>query len=80
MKTETSRTPGEAMTTPPASPVVPLAGGWRLDHSYALLPARFHASAPPTPVSSPRLVLLNRPLAEQLGLDPATLAQPENAA
>ena len=68
------------VTTPSASPVVPLACGWRLDHSYAQLPARFFASVLPTPVSSPRLVLLNRPLAEQLGLNPDTLAQPENAA
>jgi len=67
------------VTTPSASPIVPLAGGWRLDHSYAQLPAHCFASVSPTPVSSPRLVLLNRPLAEQLGLDPATLAQPENA-
>jgi len=68
------------MMTQSASPVVPLAGGWRLDHSYARLPARFFATVAPTPVSSPRLVLFNRPLAEQLGLDPAMLAQPENAA
>ena len=63
------------MTAPTASPIVPLAGGWRLDHSYARLPARFFAPVSPTPVASPRLVLLNRPLAEQLGLDPDTLAK-----
>ena len=68
------------MTTPAAPPNVPLAGGWRLDHSYARLPARFYASVPPTPVSSPQMVLLNRPLAEHLGLDPDTLARPENVA
>jgi uncharacterized protein YdiU (UPF0061 family) len=55
-------------------------GGWRLEHSYARLSAGFFASVSPTPVSSPRLVLLNRPLAEELGLDPAVLAQSENAA
>jgi len=70
----------QPVTTPSASPVIPLVGGWRLDHSYAQLPAGFFASVSPTPVSSPQLVLLNRPLAEQLGLDPVTLAQPENAA
>ena len=70
----------QPVTTSPASPVVPLAGGWRLDHSYAQLPARFFARVSPTPVPAPRLVLLNRPLAEQLGLDPAVLAQRENAA
>ena len=68
------------MMTLSASPVAPHTGGWRLDHSYAKLPARCFASVAPTPVSSPRLVLLNRPLAEHLGLDPATLAQPENVA
>ncbi|MBA4148500.1 MAG: YdiU family protein, partial [Verrucomicrobia bacterium] len=62
------------------STIVPLTGGWRLEHSYARLPAGFFASVSPTPVSSPRLVLLNRPLAEELGLDPAVLAQSENAA
>ena len=65
----------QSVTTPTASPIVPLAGGWRLDHSYARLPARFFAPVSPTPVASPRLVLLNRPLAEQLGLDPDTLAK-----
>jgi serine/tyrosine/threonine adenylyltransferase len=70
----------QSVITPTASPIVPLTGGWRLEHSYALLPAGFFASVLPTPVSSPRLVVLNRPLAEELGLDPAVLAQPENAA
>src|SRR4051812_24097869 len=67
-----------SVITATASPIVPLTGGWRLEHSYARLPAGFFASVSPTPVSSPRLVLLNRPLAEELGLDPAVLA--ENAA
>jgi len=67
------------MTTSASSPVVPHAGGWRLDHSYAQLPARFFAKVPPTPVASPRLVLFNSPLAEELGLDAAMLAQPANA-
>jgi uncharacterized protein YdiU (UPF0061 family) len=62
------------------SPILPFTGGWRLEHSYARLPAGFFASVSPTPVSSPRLILLNRPLAEELGLDPTVLAQAENAA
>jgi len=44
------------------------------DHSYARLPARFFTRTAPTPVAAPRLIRLNRPLAEQLGLDPAFLA------
>src|SRR4051794_29697420 len=39
------------------------------DNSYARLPADFYARVPPTPVSAPRLVALNRVLAEELGLD-----------
>src|SRR5436189_5749019 len=47
----------------------PLAAGWRLDHSYARLPDRLFASVSPTAVAKPHLIVLNRPLAEQLGLD-----------
>lgn len=55
------------------------AHGWQLDHSYAQLPALLHRACDPTPVRSPKLVLLNEPLAWELGLDPIQLAQPENA-
>ncbi len=44
------------------------------DNSYARLPPRFFEPTLPTPVSKPRLVRLNRPLAQQLGLDPDWLA------
>ena len=44
------------------------------DNSYARLPERFYARRPPTPVAAPRLVRLNRPLAEELGLDPVVRA------
>jgi uncharacterized protein YdiU (UPF0061 family) len=47
------------------------------DNSYAALPANFFARVSPTPVAAPRLIKLNRPLAEQLGLDPDWLASPE---
>ncbi|HWN93837.1 MAG TPA: YdiU family protein, partial [Methylomirabilota bacterium] len=57
----------------------PLAGGWRLDHSYARLPERLFVRVKPTAVAKPEVVLLNRPLAEQIGLDPAVLSAPENA-
>ena len=54
--------------------------GWRLDHSYAGLPAMFHSGVPPTPVREPRLVVFNRPLAEALGLDAGALDSPHGAA
>jgi protein adenylyltransferase len=39
-------------------------------NTYAALPANFFARVAPTPVASPRLIKLNRPLAIHLGLDP----------
>jgi uncharacterized protein YdiU (UPF0061 family) len=53
---------------------------WPLDNSYARLPDRFYARLAPTPVATPKLLKLNRPLALQLGLDPAALASPEGVA
>jgi len=47
------------------------------DNSYARLPERFYAHVNPTPVATPRLIRVNAPLAERLGLDPAELASPE---
>jgi uncharacterized protein YdiU (UPF0061 family) len=41
---------------------------WNLDNSYASLPDIFYTRHSPTPVSSPKLVILNHPLAEALGL------------
>ncbi len=52
----------------------------RFDNSYARLPDRFFARLPPTPVAAPRLIKLNAPLAEALGLDPAWLASAEGVA
>src|SRR5205807_8550708 len=46
---------------------------------YAALPDNFFARVAPTPVASPRLIKLNRPLALQLGLDPDVLDSPEGA-
>lgn len=48
--------------------------GWRFDNSYARLPPPFFASELPTPVRTSSLVLLNRPLATDMGLDPEILA------
>ena len=47
------------------------------DNSYARLPDRFYARLAPTPVTAPKLVKINRPLALQLGLDPDFLSSPE---
>ncbi|MEY3896491.1 MAG: hypothetical protein RLZZ214_2011 [Verrucomicrobiota bacterium] len=50
-------------------PTVPSpAAGWRLENSYASLPQVFHFAIAPVPVRAPRLVVLNHPLAESLGL------------
>ena len=47
------------------------------DNTYARLPEHFFARLPPTRVAAPRLIKLNVPLAESLGLDPDQLASPE---
>ena len=39
------------------------------DNSYARLPDRFYTRQPPAPVTAPRLVAVNRPLAARLGID-----------
>ena len=46
-------------------------------NSYARLPDRFFVRIDPTPVSAPRLLRLNRALADDLGLDPEWLASPD---
>jgi serine/tyrosine/threonine adenylyltransferase len=48
-------------------------------HSYSALPSRFYARLAPTAVAEPRLLVLNRPLTEDLGLEPNAL-EPEAAA
>lgn len=50
------------------------------DNTYARLPARFYARVAPTAVRDPRIVKVNRPLAELLGVDADALATPEGAA
>jgi len=49
------------------------------EHSYSGLPSRFFARVEPTPVTNPRLVVLNTRLCEELGLDPKVI-EPEAAA
>src|SRR5260370_6850342 len=46
-------------------------------NTYAALPANFFARVAPTPVASPQLIKLNRPLAVHLGLVPALLSTPQ---
>jgi len=47
------------------------------DNTYARLPTRFYARIAPTRVREPRIVKVNYPLAELLGLDPGLLCSPE---
>jgi uncharacterized protein YdiU (UPF0061 family) len=47
--------------------------GWNFDNSYIRLPESFYAQLGPVPVSRPRMVLFNRPLAESLGLNAQAL-------
>ena len=47
---------------------------WRWDHSYLRLPSLFFERARPEPVTSATCVVLNRELAETLGLDADALA------
>ena len=54
--------------------------GWRLEQSYAQLPQLFYSDVRPTPVAEPRLVIFNRTLADDLGLDGETLESPAGAA
>jgi uncharacterized protein YdiU (UPF0061 family) len=49
------------------------------EHSYASLPSRFFLRVAPTAVADPKLLIFNRPLAEQIGLDPAMI-EPRAAA
>jgi len=53
--------------------------GFAFDNSYARLEGPFHASATPTRVKAPRVVKVNRSLAELLGLDADELATPAGA-
>lgn len=53
---------------------------WNLDNSYARLPDSLHQAQPPVPVPAPRLLLLNQPLAEALGLSVAELDSAEGVA
>lgn len=51
--------------------------GWNFDNSYARLPELFFSRQNPTPVSSPKLVIFNVPLATSLGLNAQALQSNE---
>ncbi len=55
------------MTDTLTAPAIPF------DNSYARLPGTMHARVEPTPVEAPRLIKVNAPLAEELGIDPTRL-------
>ena len=54
--------------------------GWKLESSYAKLPETLFTRLNPSPVSSPKLVMLNKPLAQALGLNPEELQNEEEVA
>jgi serine/tyrosine/threonine adenylyltransferase len=70
----------DAVKTTHLESLPPSTAGWRLEHSYAQLPALFHVAVEPTPVRAPRLVALNRRLAGFLGLDADALGGDDGAA
>ncbi|SCY76195.1 protein adenylyltransferase SelO [Alkaliphilus peptidifermentans] len=51
--------------------------GWNFDNSYAGLPKVFFSNLNPSPVPSPRLIILNHSLSESLGLKVQTLQSKE---
>lgn len=54
--------------------------GWKLDATYAGLPEPFSAPATPSPVKAPQVVLLNRAVASDLGLNLDTVPEATAAA
>ncbi len=54
--------------------------GWRLEMRYAALPSPLFSTPPLHPVAAPKLLVLNGPLAQALGLDAAALRTPDGVA
>jgi uncharacterized protein YdiU (UPF0061 family) len=69
----TDETRRAEIAPPPGGPYLP---GMQIpfDNSYTTLPPHFFARVAPTPVQAPKLIRLNRPLAEELRLDADWLA------
>lgn len=54
--------------------------GWNFDNSYARLPQTFFTNQNPTPVSSPKIAVINKQLAAALGLNEKNLESQDGAA
>ena len=54
--------------------------GFHFDNTYLHLPEALYAKLSPMPVSKPEMVILNSPLATELGLDFSGMSQDEQAA
>jgi len=54
--------------------------GWNIDNSYAHLPKSFFARQSPTPVPSPKLIILNHTLAASIGLNVQSLESTDGVA
>ena len=54
--------------------------GWNFDNSYSHLPKSFYTRQNPGPVNSPKLVILNEPLADELGLEISALQSEDGIA
>jgi uncharacterized protein YdiU (UPF0061 family) len=54
--------------------------GWNIDNSYARLPKSFFANINQNPVSLPKLIILNTPLAKSLGLNAQALQNNDGVA
>ncbi|MFC5530780.1 protein adenylyltransferase SelO [Cohnella yongneupensis] len=57
-----------------------MSAGWNFDNSYARLPETLFTRMDPTPVRSPRLVVVNEPVAASLGLNAEVLTSEEEVA
>ncbi|WP_373228614.1 YdiU family protein [Cohnella sp.] len=57
-----------------------IATGWNFDNSYARLPESLFTRQDPTPVRSPKLIILNGPLAASLGLNGQALQSNDGVA
>ncbi|KPC77892.1 hypothetical protein ADL26_01440 [Thermoactinomyces vulgaris] len=57
-----------------------MAAGWNFDNSYTRLPQSFFTLHEPTPVRSPKLVILNEQLATSLGLEIEALQSEDGVA
>ena len=67
-------TKGDYMTTDRST----LDAGWNLDNSYSRLPHSFYTKMTVNPVAAPKIVVLNKELAQSLGLDSSILEAQEN--